>query len=219
MRDHKLSRPATMACLLAITATMPVAAQEMPRTMLVLDGSGSMWGQIDGQAKIEIARTAIGGMLDDWQNDREIGLMAYGHREQGDCADIETQQAPASLDREAFDGFLGSITPLGRTPLTQATREAAEALSYTDAPATVILVSDGRETCNADPCDVAATLGAPGRTSPPMSSASMSMTRHRLNSHASRRRRAGFISPLPTRLSSPAPSRKSRKWCPSRKRP
>ncbi len=162
MRDHKLSRPATMAFLLAITVVMPVAAQEMPRTMLVLDGSGSMWGQIDGKAKIEIARTAIGGMLDDWQGDREIGLMAYGHREQGDCADIETLQAPASLDREAFDGFLGSITPLGRTPLTQATREAAEALSYTDAPATVILVSDGRETCNADPCEVAATLERAG---------------------------------------------------------
>lgn len=162
MGNQQLSAPAAMAFLLAIGAAMPVAAQEMPRTMLVLDGSGSMWGQIDGTAKIEIARTAIGGMLDGWQNDREIGLMAYGHREQGNCGDIETLQAPAPLDRAAFDGFLESITPLGRTPLTQATRQAAEALSYTDAPATVILVSDGRETCNADPCDVAATLDRAG---------------------------------------------------------
>ncbi len=138
------------------------AAQQAPRTMLVLDGSGSMWGQIDGTAKIAIARDAIGTMLDDWQPGRALGLMAYGHRAQGDCTDIELLRPPAALDRAAFDRLLDGITPLGRTPLTDATRQAAQALSYTDAPSTVILVSDGRETCNADPCAAAETLARTG---------------------------------------------------------
>ncbi len=137
-------------------------AQEAPRAMLILDGSGSMWGQIDGTPKIEIARDAISDMLDGWQPDRQIGLMAYGHREQGNCTDIETLLPPAPLDRPGFEAILDGITPLGRTPLTEATRRAAEALAYADAPATVILVSDGRETCNADPCDAAEVLERTG---------------------------------------------------------
>ncbi len=162
MKHLRNSGAAALAVTLTIAATAVAPAQEASRTMLVLDGSGSMWGQIAGTAKIEIARDAIGGMLDGWQEGREIGLMAYGHREQGNCADIETLQAPAPLDRAAFYDLLDSITPLGKTPLTEATRRAAEALSYADAPATVILVSDGRETCNADPCAVAETLERSG---------------------------------------------------------
>ncbi len=158
MRHQQRSGTAALAATLTIAAATTAPAQEAPRAMLILDGSGSMWGQIDGMAKIGIARDAIAGMLDGWQEGRELGLMAYGHREQGNCSDIETLQAPAPLDREAFDDLLDGITPLGKTPLTEATRQAAEALSYTDAPATVILVSDGRETCNADPCAAAETL-------------------------------------------------------------
>lgn len=153
---------AILAAAMTILAATKTTAQEAPRTMFVLDGSGSMWGQIDGVAKIEIARDAIGDMLDGWQEGRELGLMAYGHREQGNCTDIEMLQEPAPLDRGAFDDLLGSVTPLGKTPLTDATRQAAEALAYEDAPATVILVSDGRETCNADPCTAAETLERTG---------------------------------------------------------
>ena len=50
-----------LACLAAIFApslAAPLAAQERPPAMLVLDGSNSMWGQIDGVAKIGIAQSA-----------------------------------------------------------------------------------------------------------------------------------------------------------------
>ena len=48
----------------ALTGT--AAAQDEGRTMLILDGSGSMWGRIDGTPKIEIARGAVDGMLANW---------------------------------------------------------------------------------------------------------------------------------------------------------
>ena len=67
--------------------------------MLILDGSGSMWGRIDGRPKIEIARESVDGMLADWPEERGIGLMAYGHRREGDCSDIEVLAEPAPLDR------------------------------------------------------------------------------------------------------------------------
>ena len=51
------------------------------RAILVLDASGSMWGQIDGTHKITIARDVIGGLLQDWDSNVHLGVTAYGHRE------------------------------------------------------------------------------------------------------------------------------------------
>ncbi|MEM6943755.1 MAG: hypothetical protein AAF565_08410, partial [Pseudomonadota bacterium] len=45
------------------------------KAILVLDASGSMWGQIDGVSKIEIARDQISGMLDNWDRDIDLGLI------------------------------------------------------------------------------------------------------------------------------------------------
>ncbi|MGI9452203.1 MAG: vWA domain-containing protein [Geminicoccaceae bacterium] len=46
--------------------------------------------------------------------------------------------------------------------MTDAVRQAAETLRYTEERATVILVSDGKETCDVDPCAAAAELEASG---------------------------------------------------------
>ena len=51
---------------------------------------------------------------------------------------------------------------LGKTPLTAAVRQAAEALKYTEDKATVILITDGLETCEADPCALGKELEAAG---------------------------------------------------------
>ncbi|HSG93939.1 MAG TPA: VWA domain-containing protein, partial [Afifellaceae bacterium] len=45
-----------------------------------------------------------------------------------------------------------------KTPLAASVKQAAEALRYTEDKATVILITDGLETCNADPCALAAEL-------------------------------------------------------------
>lgn len=158
------------ACLIVAAASaqnpqISEAPPEVPegngRAILVMDASNSMWGQINGTAKIEIAREAVTGLLDRWNPGVELGLMAYGHRREGDCTDIELV-APVGADRAVVETALADLTPRGMTPMTDAVARAAEALSYADTPATVILVSDGRETCNADPCAVASALEQSG---------------------------------------------------------
>jgi Ca-activated chloride channel family protein len=135
---------------------------DRPNTILVLDASGSMWGQIDGVNKIVIARDVIAEMLADMPDDAALGLTVYGHRERGNCADIETLIAPAPFTQDAIMAAVNAINPRGRTPMTAAVVEAARALRSTEEPATVILVSDGIETCEADPCAIAAELEAAG---------------------------------------------------------
>jgi Ca-activated chloride channel family protein len=149
-----------LVSLLALPGLL--SAQENPRTILVLDGSGSMWGQIDGRAKIEIAQTVMGDLLAALPGDQELGLTAYGHRTKGDCSDIETLVAPGAGTRDAIATAVNGIQPRGKTPMTDAVTAAAEALRYTEEKATVILVSDGIETCNPDPCAAARALEQAG---------------------------------------------------------
>lgn len=146
----------------AFAATALYAANTArPATMLVLDASGSMWGQIDGKAKIAIARDAVGAMLDGWKGG-DLGLMAYGHNRKADCGDIELLQAIGPGTADGIRRQVNALSPKGMTPITESVRRAAEQLRYTEQKATVILVSDGEETCNADPCALGKALDAAG---------------------------------------------------------
>lgn len=137
-----------------------VAADE--NVMVVFDGSNSMWGQIDGTAKIEIARDVMENLLGEWVEERSVGLMAYGHRRRGDCGDIEVLVEPGQQARSSILERINAITPTGKTPLTDAVEQAAKVLSYTDQPATVVLISDGLESCDRDPCALAEALEKDG---------------------------------------------------------
>lgn len=149
---------------LSLTTCIATAAigQDQPNTILVLDGSGSMWGQIDGVAKITIAQEVIGNLLADFPAEQGLGLTVYGHRSRGNCTDIETIVAPAANTAEQIINAVNGIKPLGSTPMTDSVIAAAESLRYTEEAATVILVSDGIETCNPDPCAAARLLEEAG---------------------------------------------------------
>lgn len=140
----------------------PVYGQDTARTILVFDGSGSMWGQIEGKAKITIAQEVIGDLLQTFPDDQALGLTVYGHRRKGDCSDIETMVAPATGTRAAIGKAVNAIKPRGKTPLSAAVIAAAEELKYTEDKATVILISDGKETCDYDPCAVGKALEEAG---------------------------------------------------------
>ncbi|MEM9557996.1 MAG: VWA domain-containing protein, partial [Acidobacteriota bacterium] len=119
--------------------------------VLVLDASGSMWGQIAGEPKIAIARGVLGELLDDLDDAQRVGLLAYGHRREGDCDDIELVAPVAALDRSALKAHAAALNPKGKTPITAAIEQAFEALPE-GGGATVIVVTDGLETCGGDPC-------------------------------------------------------------------
>ena len=152
--------PAIALVAAALLAAVPAAAAD--RTMIVLDASGSMWGQIGGRAKIEIARETLGSVLKSVPAGSELGLMVYGHREKGSCGDIELAVLPGAGTGDAIDAFVRGINPKGRTPLSAAVEQAADILKYTEDKATVVLVTDGLETCEADPCALASALESKG---------------------------------------------------------
>ena len=130
--------------------------------ILVFDASGSMWQKVDGEYKISIARRVVGDLLNRLPPDRSIGLVAYGHRTKGECGDIETLVRPGDGSRDSVRAAVAGLSPKGKTPLTDAVVEAARQLRFSEEPATVILVSDGKETCGQDPCSAAVALEKAG---------------------------------------------------------
>lgn len=147
------------AFLLVWTTSLGFAAD---RVIIVLDASGSMWAQIDGKPKLEIARESLRAALQSIPADKEIGFMAYGHREKGSCSDIELIVPPAAGTAGAITTAADNLKFLGKTPLTAAVKQAAEALKYTEDKATVVLITDGLETCGGDPCALGKELEAAG---------------------------------------------------------
>jgi Ca-activated chloride channel family protein len=132
------------------------------QAIIVLDASGSMWGQIGGETKMDIAKRTLATVLGTVPPTLELGMMAYGHRDKGSCADIELMVPPAVGSANAIAAAAYGINPKGKTPLSDSVRQAAEILRFTEEKATVILVTDGIETCEADPCAVASALEAAG---------------------------------------------------------
>lgn len=161
-----LHRMIVILCILLLAGAMPIAAQTTDQAdeedaILILDASGSMWGQIEGTAKIEIAKNVLDDLLDDLPASTRLGLMAYGHNKKGDCSDIEMLSA-IGANRADIKTAIKGINPKGKTPISASVKKAAEKLKYTENKATVILISDGIETCNLDPCALGKQLEKDG---------------------------------------------------------
>lgn len=154
-----LARSVAAAILLLSMTTFGFAANKV---IIILDASGSMWAQIDGKPKLEIARESLRTVLKSVPVDDEIGFMAYGHREKGSCDDIQLIVPPQAGSASAISAAADSLKFLGKTPLTAAVKQAADALKYTEDKATVVLITDGLETCGGDPCALGKELKASG---------------------------------------------------------
>jgi Ca-activated chloride channel family protein len=131
------------------------------RVMMILDGSNSMWGRLQGEPKISIAKEVMTDLITDWDDDVPLGLMIYGHRRKKDCQDIELVALPGKADRRTLIDKVQSISPRGKTPISLSLITAKAQLLLQrvqdpsisrDAKTALVLVSDGLETCNADPC-------------------------------------------------------------------
>ena len=161
MKDSKPLRALVLAALLIAAASVPALART--NMLFILDSSNSMWGQVEGVAKIDTAKTVLANLISDLPPDTQVGLMAYGHRAEGDCQDVQTVAAIGAESAASITAKLNGVTPTGKTPIAYALQQSAgEFASLPEENNHVILISDGVETCNGDPCAAAAALSAKG---------------------------------------------------------
>lgn len=148
--------------LLALMHTSVAFAQDFPQVMFILDGSGSMWGEAGSQTKIEAAREVMKKVVPELPPEIQVGLTSYGHRRKADCADIEILIPIGSSSRVDLLKKVDSINPKGMTPIADSIKMVADKLRSAETETTIVLVSDGEETCHDDPCGVVKKLKKAG---------------------------------------------------------
>lgn len=151
-----------LAILLAFAAS-PLNAQAdcNDDAMLVFDASGSMaavgYNGLDIPRIVE-ARDALKRVLPDVTPFREMGLVVYGPGTNDSCSNIALHFGPQQNAGAAIFGVIDQTEPDGDTPLTEAVRRAADVVGSGQRSADIVLITDGRETCDGAPCRLAADL-------------------------------------------------------------
>lgn len=147
----------------------PEVESELAPVMVVLDASGSMEeDDPSGGTKMDAARTALDALVDETPTEAQMGLTVYGATPEAyddielGCEDIVTSRPVDALDKNDFKAAVDAIEPGGYTPIGSSLRHAADELPD-EGPRSVILISDGEDTCAPPPpCEVAQELADEG---------------------------------------------------------
>ena len=147
-----------------LSAPLTARAGEVTQIDLILDASGSMWGKIGGQTKIAIAKKALGGIIDELakKEDLRVALRVYGHLNKK-CSNSVLEVPMAVVDAKALKAKVDSLQPKGKTPIGYSITEAVKDFDKTlVGEKVIVLITDGLESCKADPCATALALKKAG---------------------------------------------------------
>ncbi len=138
-------------------------------TMLVLDSSGSMNVQdAGGQTRLDAAKDATKNFVSELGGTIPLGLVTYGgtvdeapENQEAGCRDIHVVSGPKEDVGDSFTGPIDDLQAKGYTPIGDSLKKAAEELGGQHG--TIVLVSDGIDTCAPPPvCEVAKELHEQG---------------------------------------------------------
>jgi Ca-activated chloride channel family protein len=135
------------------------AADEAATAVILLDGSGSMWGQMPGdkRAKFDVARDVLNKALPRIKPEVRLGLASFGHRRKSNCRDAQVIVPPAPDNLEQVIEPLNKLNATGKGPLVLGLLEVTEAVGNS-APANIILIHDDVDNCGQDVCLVARAI-------------------------------------------------------------
>lgn len=141
---------------------LPTFSAAGTNVLFILDASGSMWGQVDGVAKIKTAREALSKLLTDIPPETNLGLLSYGLFSKDSCDDVHYVVSMGPNNQKAISDFINKINPKGKTPIAGALKMAGSQLEHIKGQKHIVLISDGIETCSGDPCKIAGELAKKG---------------------------------------------------------
>lgn len=155
----------TATALITIPSTAAAAA-DAPPIVFILDASGSMVRDTSpGVTRMDVAKSATIDTLASLPDDSQVGVLVFGtgtgntdaERAAG-CSDVTTLAPVGPLDVTALSGAIDGVKESGFTPIGPALRQAVGMLPAGE-PGTIVLVSDGVDTCSPpSSCEVASEL-------------------------------------------------------------
>lgn len=139
--------------VIADLGPQPAAPQTRKNLLIILDLSGSMNLPLGKSTRIATARQVLRDVLNRLPDDFKVGLRLYGHRygsrQKETCTDSELRIPVQPLDRNAILKTIDTTRPRGETPLVYSVLQAIGDLK-TAGGGSVVLITDGEESCGGD---------------------------------------------------------------------
>ncbi|NOZ45826.1 MAG: VWA domain-containing protein [Chlorobi bacterium] len=138
------------------------------RILFVLDASQSMLSQWESGRKIDVARNMLIQMVDSLKqvSTVEMALRVYGHQKPvppQDCDDTKLEVPFEPGNAAKIKHKLKQIIPKGTTPIAYALEMSSKDFPDCDNCRNIIvLITDGIEACDGDPCAVSKALQKQG---------------------------------------------------------
>lgn len=141
--------------------------KEKTRILFLLDASNSMYSKMDNQTRMNVAKSMLSSMVDSLQyvENLEIALRVYGHqshRGEQNCKDTRLEVPFKPNNHQEIKEKIKTIRPRGTTLIAYSLQETANDFPNADARNIVILITDGIEECDGDPCSVSRALQKQG---------------------------------------------------------
>lgn len=135
------------------------------RILFIFDASNSMTGSLDGKtSKIQTARNMLSHLVDslDQFENIEMALRIYGHQSPvppQDCSDTRLEVPFGQQNGKRIIQKIKYTEPKGTTPIARSLEEAGEDFpDCNNCRNIIILITDGIEACDGDPCAIALSL-------------------------------------------------------------
>jgi Ca-activated chloride channel family protein len=162
-----LNKIKNIALVLFLFSFFQANSQEkLTRILFVLDASNSMnadWG--NGQTRIEAAKDVLIKCVDSLVGtaNLEIALRVYGHQSPitatyQDCNDTKLEVPFAQDNYRNVRNKLKTIMAKGTTPIARSLEASAGDFPDNKSTNIIILITDGIEACDNDPCVIAKKL-------------------------------------------------------------
>ena len=138
--------------------------------LLILDASGSMNAKLpNGETRIAVAQRAIKGVAGFIPAQAQLSLRMYGAQSaarEKNCQDthLAVPFGAASAAGGTVTASVDAAKAQGYTPIAYSLGQAANDFSADAKERVIVLVSDGKETCQGDPVVAAKALAAKGVT-------------------------------------------------------
>jgi|GEM_PF-3128714 len=163
---HSSLRRVFFPLLLILLASLIVSSTVRADVSIefVLDGSGSMWGQLYDQYKIVILKRGMENFLEKAPSDLRIGIRGFGLNGGEGCSNTHLLLSPAMNAYPEVLQAAKRMKPSGQAPIIFALRKGLKDLKGAEGKKLLILIADGRDSCEAD------SLGAVEKISQALSS-------------------------------------------------
>ena len=161
----------SLLLFLLLSAAPELRAQNAPpdkpkvtRILFLLDASGSMMAPWEGTPRWEVAKRLLAKMADSLNAypNLELGLRVYGHQSpnsEQNCEDSRLEVPFAPKNAAAIKAKLKTLKAQGNTPITYSLGQSAKDFPQDRASRNVLLlITDGIESCQGDPCATSIAL-------------------------------------------------------------